>query len=162
MDMSSNILPPGQHRYDPIKRDLDPVGFALDRVQTLLVWIEEHRASVEKALHSDAETAERELSNLRVAARDAMIHMRRLSELILAGHTINPDKRLPESLRRCWFSSRVEGLLAAEEKGGAEKGTGQKERGKGVEERGKGVGSQIDGCPTLPPDDRTDPSDAIR
>ena len=114
MDRFSDILPPGQHRYDPIKRDLDPLGFALHRVQTLLVWIEEHRASLEKALYTDAETVDSELSNLRVATRDAMIHLQRLSELILAGYTVNPEKRLPESLCRSWFSMYVERLLAAE------------------------------------------------
>ena len=114
MDKNSDVLPPGQHRYDPMKRDLDPVGFALHRVQTLLVWIEEHRASLEKALYTDAKTAASELSNLRVATRDAMIHLQRLSELILAGNTVNPDKRLPESLRSSWFSLCVERLLAAE------------------------------------------------
>ena len=41
-------LPPGQHPYDPVKKDIDPVGLALDRVQTFLVWIDEHRATFEK------------------------------------------------------------------------------------------------------------------
>ena len=123
MDRNPDILPPGQHRYDPIKRDLDPVGFALDRVQTLLVWIEEHRASLEKVLDTDAETAASELSNLRATTRDAMIHLQRLSELILAGYTVDPDKRLPESLCSSWFSLRVERLLAAEK--AAETGPGE-------------------------------------
>jgi hypothetical protein len=123
MDKNSEILPPGQHRYDPIKRDLDPVGFALHRVQTLLVWIEEHRASLETALYTDAETVASELSNLRVATRDAMIHLQRLSELILAGYSVDPDKRLPEPLCSSWFSLCVERLLAVEK--AEESGSGE-------------------------------------
>jgi hypothetical protein len=115
MEKKSEILLPGQHPYDPVKEDLDPVGFALSRVQTLLVWIDEHRASFEKARNTDPETAESELCNLRVSTRDAMIYLQRLSELILAGYTIDPKKRLPESLDGRWFSSRVEQILATEE-----------------------------------------------
>ena len=36
-----------------------------------------------------------------------MIYLQRLSELILAGYAIDPGKRLPEPLRRGWFSSHV-------------------------------------------------------
>jgi hypothetical protein len=101
------ILPPGQHPYDPIKKDLDPIGFALERVQTFLVWIDEHRASFEEARDSDREVAEAELHNLRHATAQGMIHLQRLSELLLAGYTFDPGKRLPDSLRRGWFSSNM-------------------------------------------------------
>jgi hypothetical protein len=114
MEKKVDILPPGQHPYDPVRTDLDPVGFALCRVQTFLIWIDEHRASFEMAGTTDPETAERELANLRVATRDALIHLQRLSELMLAGYTIDPNKRLPESIVRSWFSSCVERMIAAE------------------------------------------------
>jgi hypothetical protein len=104
-------LPPGQHRYDPVKKDLDPIAFALDRVQTFLVWIDEHRATFEKARDTDKEFAEAELSNLRDSISQGMVYLQRLSELLLAGYTIDPSKRLPESLRREWFSSYVNGRL---------------------------------------------------
>jgi hypothetical protein len=107
---TSRPLPPGQHPYDPVKKDLDPIGFALSRVQTFLVWIEEHRATFEKYRSTDPEFAESELRNLRDSTLQAMVHLQRLSELLLAGYTIDPDKRLPESLRRGWFSSFVDGL----------------------------------------------------
>jgi hypothetical protein len=102
-------LPPGQHPYDPLKKDLDPIGFALYRVQTSLVWIDEHRAAFEKARDTDKEFAEAELSNLRDSTLQGMIYLQRLSELLLAGYTVDPSKRLPESLCRGWFSSYVDG-----------------------------------------------------
>ncbi len=103
-------LPPGEHPYDPVKKDLDPIGFALSRVQTFLVWIEEHRATFEKYRSTDPEFAESELSNLRDSTLQAMVYLQRLSELLLAGYTNDPDKRLPESLCRGWFSSCVNHL----------------------------------------------------
>jgi hypothetical protein len=114
MDKQTDILPPGQHPYDPAKTDIDAVGFALHHVQISLAWINEHRASLEKFRNIDPARADSDLSNLRVCIRDAMIHLQRLSELILAGYTIDPNKRLPESLERRWFSSCVERMLAAE------------------------------------------------
>jgi hypothetical protein len=114
MERKTSIVPPGEHPFDPVKPDIDPVAFALDKVQTLLVWIDEHRASFEKARRTDPETAESELSNLRIATRDAMIHLQRFSDLFLAGYTIDANKRLPESLSGAWFSTCVERVLAAE------------------------------------------------
>jgi hypothetical protein len=117
-------LPPGQHPYDPVKKDLDPVGFALDRVQTFLVWIDEHRATFEKARDTDKEVAEAELSNLRDSTRQGMIYLQRLSELLLAGYAIDPGKRLPESLRRGWFASCVDGMRGLAPDAGARAGRG--------------------------------------
>jgi hypothetical protein len=116
------MLPPGQHPNDPAKSDLDPVGFALERVQTNLIWIVEHLASFEKARNADPQVAESELMNLRITVKDAMLHLQRLSELILAGHTIDINKRLPQSLIRAWFSSCVTRLLAADNEGQQEGG----------------------------------------
>jgi hypothetical protein len=99
--------PPGKHPCDPVKKDLDPVGFALSRAQTFLVWIDEHRAAFEKARDTDPEAAESELSNLRDATEQGLLYMQRLSELILGGYAIDPSKRLPDSLRRGWFASYV-------------------------------------------------------
>jgi hypothetical protein len=103
-------LPPGHHPHDPVKKDLDPIGFALERVQTFLVWIGEHRATFESYRDTDPELAQSELSNLRDATMQGMVHLQRLSELLLAGYTIDPGKRLPESLCRGWFSSIVDRL----------------------------------------------------
>jgi hypothetical protein len=114
MDKGTSVAPPGNHPYDPNEQDIDPVAFALHRVQTLLVWIEEHRSTVQRALHMDNEDLKCELSNLRVATRDAMIYLERLSELILAGYGIDYDKRIPDSLSRHWFSSCLKQVLNAE------------------------------------------------
>lgn len=116
-------LPPGQHPYDPVNQDLDPVGFALSRVQTFLVWIDEHRATFEKARDTDEEFAESEMSNLRDATAQGMIYLQRLSELLLAGYTIDPSKRLPESLRRGWFSSFANGERGRGQGAGTETGS---------------------------------------
>jgi hypothetical protein len=132
---NSLTLPPGQHPYDPVNKDLDPVGFALYRVQTFLVWIEEHRATFEKYRHSDQEFAEGELGYLRDSTLQGMIYLRRLSELLLAGHTIDPNKRLPESLRRGWFCSYLDQMHVAgpefqegEKEAGGKKRTGRSRR----------------------------------
>jgi hypothetical protein len=114
MSNNADVLPPGEHPYDPKSRDVDPVAFALHRVQTLLVWIEEHRATLQKALLTDAETVEDELSNLRAATRDAMLYLGRLSELLLAGHAIDHNKRIPDALSGPWFNSCLKEVLAAE------------------------------------------------
>jgi hypothetical protein len=93
------ILPPGESPRDPAVKDIDPVGFALDRARTYLHWIEEHRASFEAARESDPDTAERELGNLAYSTREAQAHMERLVELLLAGYTFDPTKRLPRGLQ---------------------------------------------------------------
>jgi hypothetical protein len=112
--VGNGLMPPGQHPNDPVKKDLDPIGFALYRVQTFLVWIEEHRAAFEEYRHTDQEFAESELSNLRDSTLQGMVYLRRLSELLLAGYALDPNKRLPESLRRGWFCSYVNQLHVAE------------------------------------------------
>jgi hypothetical protein len=101
---NDDVVPPGEHPDDPYVKDIDAVAFALDRVQTYLIWIDEHRASFEAARDSDPETAESELSNLDHSTREARRHMTRLLELILAGYTINPSKRLPRGLQH-WRNS---------------------------------------------------------
>jgi hypothetical protein len=94
----SEVLPPGRHPFDPSKADIDPIGFALDRVQTFLVWIEEHRASFEKYRTTDPSSAESELRNLENSTDQALVHLQRLKELLLAGYSIDPNKRLPKGL----------------------------------------------------------------
>lgn len=106
MDRGS-VLPPGESPIDAAVKDIDPVAFALDRVRTYLDWIEEHRASFEVARESDPETAEQELGYLAHSTREARRHMARLVELLLAGYTIDPSRRLPRGLAR-WTESGTE------------------------------------------------------
>jgi hypothetical protein len=96
----NGVVPPGEGRLDPYVKDIDPVAFALERVGTLLAWIDEHRASFEALRASDPEEAERELSNLEDATRQARAYHARLVELVLAGYAIDPAKRLPKGPRR--------------------------------------------------------------
>jgi len=94
------VVPPGESPDDCAVKDIDAVAFALDRVRTYLVWIDEHRSSFEAARASNPTTAESELSNLAHSTQEARRHMARLVELILAGYSIDPKKRLPRDLQR--------------------------------------------------------------
>jgi hypothetical protein len=97
MDPTS-VAPPGESPLDPSVDDVDPVAFALERVQTMLAWIDEHRGGFEAARVSDPEEAERELSNLADATAQARAYHGRLMELLLAGYAIDSAKRLPKGL----------------------------------------------------------------
>jgi hypothetical protein len=79
--------------------DIDPVAFALERVDTLLCWIDEHRASFEAKRGVDEQDAERELGFLADATRQAKEYMHDLKQRLLAGETIDPSKRLPKFTR---------------------------------------------------------------
>ena len=106
--MNSSVMPPGESDIDPAVKDIDPIAYAMDRVRTYLAWIDEHRASFELYRESDLEAAERELRNLSYCTRDARAHMARLVELLLAGYTINPSKRLPRDLERFANQSAID------------------------------------------------------
>ena len=93
---NNEVLPPGQAPQDPADKSLDPVAFALDRVRVYLIWIEEHRASFEAYRLTNPEAAEHELRNLQLATTDARRYMGRLLELVRAGYSIDPSKRLPK------------------------------------------------------------------
>jgi hypothetical protein len=102
------VVPPGQHPSDPYKTDIDPIGFALNRVQTELMWIGEHWCSFTKLRESDPNEADKELGNLRQSLEEAVLHMQRLTELVVAGYSIDPNKRLPAGLTSMGWSHRVE------------------------------------------------------
>jgi hypothetical protein len=92
------IRPPGQHPTEMHKKDIDAIAFALDKLRTFLFWIDEHRSSFEANRTTDPENAESGLHNLRDSTEQAMVHLQRLTELLLAGYTIDPNKRLPKGL----------------------------------------------------------------
>src|SRR5579884_1888323 len=85
-------------RWDPSKEDIDPIAFFLERLQTLLMWIDEHRSSFETLRNSDPVNAEAELRYLKDATEQAVIYLQRLTELLLAGNTISDNKRIPQGL----------------------------------------------------------------
>jgi hypothetical protein len=93
-----NILPPGEHPFDTRRPHIDQVAYALERLQTFLIWIDEHRASFEKERVTDPQSANSELRNLQDSAEQAALHLQRLTELLLAGYGIDPDKELPKAL----------------------------------------------------------------
>jgi hypothetical protein len=92
------ILPPGKHPVDQFKHDLDPIGWHLERIQTCLMWIDEHRASFEKLRSTNPSDAEAELAYLKHSTYDAILHVHRLTELLIAGYKLGSDKRLPKGL----------------------------------------------------------------
>jgi len=92
------IASPGKHSFDPATPDIDPIGFALERLQTMLKWIDDYRASFEKLRNSEPDRAESQLRNLEDATEQGVAHLQRLTELLLSGYTIDPNKRLPRGL----------------------------------------------------------------
>ncbi|HEY7424736.1 MAG TPA: hypothetical protein VH682_10950 [Gemmataceae bacterium] len=98
MTNKHTILPPGQGPFDTLREDVDPLGFFLERLQTLLIWMDEHRSSFEALRNSNTEDAQAELHNLKDATEQAILCLQRLTELLLAGYAIDPNKRLPKGL----------------------------------------------------------------
>jgi hypothetical protein len=92
------IIPPGAHPCDPAKANIDPVGYALKKLQTYLVWLSEHGSAYEKYRDTDPSTAQSELGNLKDAYEQAVLHLQRLTELILAGRGIDSSKVLPRDM----------------------------------------------------------------
>jgi hypothetical protein len=92
------VLPPGQHPFDPSKEDIDAIGFALERIQTFFLWIGEHQATFEAYRNADPSKADNELRYLRDSAEQGLAHLQRLKELLVAGYAIDPNKRLPKGL----------------------------------------------------------------
>ncbi len=97
MDRANNP-PPGQHPFDSRKPGTDQVAHALERLQTFLRWIDEHRSSFEHLRPTDPASAESELRNLQDATEQAVLHLQRLTELLLAGHALEPSKARPKGL----------------------------------------------------------------
>lgn len=95
MQGMDEILPPGSDPRDPYVKDIDAVAFAMERVQTHLCWIAEHLATFLVTRESDSRSAEQELKYLAESTRQALASSERLSELLLAGYSVNPNKRLP-------------------------------------------------------------------
>lgn len=113
---TNDVLPPGQHPNDPLKQDIEPIGFAMERVQTFLTWINEHRASFEQVRETEPSDAENELHCLKDSTEQAVLHLHRLIELILAGYSIDPNKRLPKGLFSKNWLYFVEQVRKAREK----------------------------------------------
>jgi hypothetical protein len=94
--MDKPILPPGKHPMDSLNQDVDPVARQLERIQIFLLWIDEHRSSFEKIRDTDPAAAKSELGYLKDSTEQLVLHVERLTELLLAGHTIDAKKRLPK------------------------------------------------------------------
>jgi hypothetical protein len=95
---NQEIQPPGSGANDPAHKDIDAIAFQLERIKTYLVWIDKHRLTFEHLRKTDPGAAEKELRALQEATEQAFPHLQRLMELLLAGYTIDPKKRLPTNL----------------------------------------------------------------
>jgi hypothetical protein len=95
-----NVRPPGKDPRDPHCGEIDVVAAHLNAVRSNLAWIDLRRASFEKLRGSEPLEAEKELDRLKHATEDAMKHLERATELVLAGYTVDPTKRLPRDMNR--------------------------------------------------------------
>jgi hypothetical protein len=93
-----DVVPPGEHRHDPYKKDLDPVTWAVARALCHIDWIGEHWYSFQKDRDLRPELAEAELEYLIDSQRQARKHLERLAGLLLAGYTRDPMKRADSGL----------------------------------------------------------------
>src|SRR5262245_48438566 len=90
------VLPIGESPDDPWKKDIDPTAFALSQAFGDIVWADEYLATFEAVRDSDPESAEENLRWLKGSINDAWRHIRRLTELMMAGHAIDYSKEVPE------------------------------------------------------------------
>jgi hypothetical protein len=98
--IDGTVLPPGKHPADPAKNDIDPLAFALVRLQTMLNWVEEHLCSYLQFQNSASPEAQSELHNLKDALSQSRVHLQRASELVLSGYTIDCNKEIPSRYRQ--------------------------------------------------------------
>jgi hypothetical protein len=98
----NSILPLGQHRLDPAP-DFDPVRSLLHRLWNDLFWVGERIATLEAEQENDPARPAQELAYLRGDTDDALQHLARLIELLLAGHVADPQKRIPRGTSPPYF-----------------------------------------------------------
>ena len=89
---------PIYHPQDPSKMDIDTIGYALEKLQTYLIWSEAHSASYMNARNIDIDNAKNKMSCLRDAIYNAVLHLNRLTELIISGQGIDRSKKIPRGL----------------------------------------------------------------
>jgi hypothetical protein len=95
---------------------MDQVAHALERLQTFLTWIDEHHRSFEKVRDTDPQSAASELHNLRDSTEQAVLHLQRLTELLLGGYSIEPDMAPPKGLCNETWTRWVQLILHDREK----------------------------------------------
>jgi hypothetical protein len=95
---NGDSLPLGHFNQDPPGGDVDPIARILERLQTLLIWIDEHHSSFLQLRQSDPTAAESELNHLRSTSDQAVRYLNRLTQLLMASGAIDPNKALPAGL----------------------------------------------------------------
>lgn len=91
---------PGDSHNRATTDNIDPVADSLERLQTYLRWIGEHRASFELYRKDDPKAAELELNYLRDATEQAIAYLDQLTELLLGGLSVDLNKQLPLGFQR--------------------------------------------------------------
>jgi hypothetical protein len=70
----------------------------INRLQTLLIWSDEHLTSFDRLRQSDPDTAERELGFLKNSIEQTILHFQQLSEFLADGYTLDSDKQKRKEL----------------------------------------------------------------
>lgn len=111
---NGTYAPPGKHPIDPCKKDIDPLAFALDHIQTSTTWIVEHLYALEKETGLNRDST-RELEYLHQCIYSLAIYTGRLTELVFMDYTINRELKIPIGLSQGSFDSLVKRLKAVED-----------------------------------------------
>ena len=107
---TENVIPPGQHPNDPANREIDPIAYALKKLQTYMFWLGEHASSYEKYHSVDSSKAENELNCLKDAYEQAILYLQRLTELLIGGYQIDPQKVLPRDICSVVWNNLVQSI----------------------------------------------------
>jgi hypothetical protein len=100
----ADIIPPENLRKDPPRGDVDPIALALERLQILLIWIDEHLSAFIQLRQCDPSAAESELNHLKSASEQAVLCLNLLTQLMMRGDAIDLNKPLPTDLcSNVWF-----------------------------------------------------------
>jgi len=116
------ILPPGEHPYD-MRKEIDVIAGHLAKIQTSLIWIDQYRLNLEYLRATDTASTEKEWGYLRDTTEEALRHLQRLTELLLAGYSVDRSKQIPKAIQH--FNWGKKGEQPKGKKGGR-KGEGRK------------------------------------
>lgn len=79
--------------------NFDPIVQELKGLRTHLLWVGEHRASFEHYRDNEPKAAQIELENLRESTDRAIEHLNNLTELLIAGKSVDVSRSIPPYLK---------------------------------------------------------------
>lgn len=93
------VVPPGQHPSDPANDvELDAFLFSVERIQCHLCWIDERAAVIDASNELKSAAMADELKSIQESTEKATSSLKRLVQLILAGYSFDPGKKIPNGL----------------------------------------------------------------